>query len=76
MNCSLGLSNRGHNAVFCFKPESVFITSDSFNEVPNKFLELFAELQELQDMFGDADGVAVLVYDLDFCDGFARFFVH
>ena len=27
-------------------------------------------------MFGDADGVAVLVYDLDFCDGFAGFFVH
>ena len=27
-------------------------------------------------MFGDADGVAVLVYDLDFCDGLARFFVH
>lgn len=27
-------------------------------------------------MFGDADGVAVLVCDLDFCDGFARFFIH
>lgn len=27
-------------------------------------------------MFGDADGVAVLVYNLDFCDGLARFFIH
>ena len=27
-------------------------------------------------MFGDADDLTVLVYDLDFCDGLARFFVH
>lgn len=39
-------------------------------------LELFCELQEFKDMFGDADGVAVLFYDLDFCDSLAGFFVH
>ena len=27
-------------------------------------------------MFGDADDLAVLVYDLDLCDGLARFIVH
>lgn len=27
-------------------------------------------------MLGDADSAAVLVYDLDFCDGLAGFFVH
>lgn len=27
-------------------------------------------------MFGDADGVAVLVYDFDFRDGFTGFFVY
>ena len=39
-------------------------------------LRLACKLQELEDMFGDADGAAVLVCDLDFCDGFARFFIH
>lgn len=37
---------------------------------------LISKLQEFQDMFGDADSVAVLIYDLDFCDGLARFFIH
>ena len=27
-------------------------------------------------MFGDADDLTVLVYDFDFCDGLAGFFVH
>ena len=39
-------------------------------------LRLVSKFQKLKDMFGDADGVAVLVYDLDFCDGLAGFFIH
>lgn len=37
---------------------------------------LIRKFQKLEDVFGDADGVAVLVYDLDFCDGFTGFFVY